>query len=43
MRAIVESLNRLYHAGKLTEDQLLERVEKGTITEEELQAILDVI
>ena len=41
MRAITESLNRLYHSGKLTEDQLLERVQKGTITEAELDEILN--
>lgn len=32
MRKIVESLKRLYEAGRITSEQLGERVEKGTIT-----------
>lgn len=39
MRAIVESLNRLYKAGRITEEVLRARVEKGTITEEEFAYI----
>ena len=41
MRAIAESIKRLYKAGKLTKAQLLERVEKGTITEEEYLEIIE--
>ena len=39
MRAITESLNRLYHNGKITEEVLRARVVKGTITEEEFKLI----
>lgn len=39
MRAITESLNRLYHNGKITEDILRARVEKGTINKEEFKFI----
>lgn len=39
MRALVNSLNRLYTAGKLTKEQLQERVEKGTIDEAEYEEI----
>lgn len=39
MRAITESLNRLYHNGKITEEVLRARVAKGTITEEEFKLI----
>lgn len=39
MRALVNSLKRLYEAGKLTKEQLAERVEKGTIDEAEYEEI----
>ena len=39
MSAITESLNRLYHNGKITEEVLRARVEKGTISEEEFKFI----
>ena len=41
MRAITESLNRLYHNGKITEEVLRARVEKGTISEEEFKFITE--
>lgn len=40
MRAIVESLKRLYEAGRLTREQIAARVEKGTITLEEYHYIV---
>ena len=39
MRVITESLNRLYHNGKITEEVLRARVEKSTINEEEFKFI----
>jgi uncharacterized XkdX family phage protein len=39
MKALVESLKRLYEKGRLTDEQLNERVAKGTITEEEYKKI----
>lgn len=39
MRALVNSLKRLYDAGKLTKEQLQERVSKGTIDESEYEEI----
>ena len=39
MRAITESLNRLYKSCRITEDILRARVEKGTINEEEFKFI----
>ncbi len=39
MRALVNSLKRLYDAGKLTDEQLKARVEKGTIDESEYEEI----
>lgn len=39
MRALVNSLERLYKEGRLTERQLKERVEKGTINETEYEEI----
>lgn len=39
MRALVNSLKRLYEAGKLTKEQLAERVKKGTIDETEYEEI----
>ena len=39
MTTLVESLKRLYAKGKLTLDQMGERVRKGTITEMEYKYI----
>ena len=39
MKAIVESLNRLYKSGRINEDILRSRVVKGTINEEEFKFI----
>ncbi len=36
---LVNSLKRLYAAGRVTREQLAERVEKGTITAEDFQTI----
>ena len=40
MKAVVMSLKRLYYAGRLTQQQVWERVEKGTITDEEYRYII---
>ncbi len=40
MRTLVESLKRLYHAGRLTLEQIQARLEKGTITQEEYDYII---
>lgn len=40
MRAIVESLKRLYEQGRIDSKQLSERVEKGTITLDECHDIV---
>lgn len=40
MSTLVKSLKRLYEAGRLTKDQIKERVTKGTITEEEYEYIV---
>lgn len=40
MRAIAESIKRLYEQGRLTGEQLTQRVEKGTITLEEYNDII---
>ncbi|PWM78672.1 MAG: XkdX family protein [Phascolarctobacterium sp.] len=40
MRAVAESIKRLYEAGKLTGEQLAQRVEKGTLTLEEYNEIV---
>lgn len=40
MRVIVESLKRLYEQGRLTKEQVMERVEKGTITLAEYHEIV---
>ena len=40
MKAVVMSLKRLYDAGRLTQQQLWERVEKGTITDKEYRYII---
>ena len=37
---LIDSLKRLYEAGRLTKEQVLERVEKGTITEEDYRMIV---
>lgn len=39
MKALVDSLKRLYDKGRLTKEQIRGRVEKGTITEEEYKYI----
>ena len=39
MSTLVKSLKRLYDAGRLTKEQVRERVEKGTITEEDYKYI----
>lgn len=39
MRTLVESLKRLYKAGKLTKEQVAERVEKGSISADEYEYI----
>lgn len=40
MSTLVESLKRLYSAGRITATQLKERVVKGVITEEEYEYIV---
>lgn len=39
MRTLVESLKRLYEKGKLTREQVAERVAKGSISADEFQHI----
>ena len=39
MKMLVESLKRLYEKGRLTKVQIAERVDKGTISEEEYKYI----
>ena len=39
MRILVESLKRLYEKGRLTKEQIVERIEKGSITAEEYEYI----
>ena len=41
MTTLTKSLQRLYQAGRLTKDQIRERVEKGTITEADYQEITE--
>lgn len=41
MRTLVESLRRLYKAGKVTIEKLNEMLEKGTITQAEYDYIID--
>lgn len=36
---LISSLTRLYAAGRVTREQLAERVEKGTITAEDFRTI----
>lgn len=40
MRMLVESLKRLYVKGRLTKEQIAERVIKGSISSEEYQYII---
>jgi len=40
VRILVESLRRLYKAGRLTLEQIQERLNKGTITQEEYEYII---
>lgn len=40
MSTLVKSLKRLYEAGRLTKDQIKERVAKGTINEAEYEYIV---
>ena len=40
MRMLVESLRRLYRAGKLREDKIREMKTGGKITDEEMEYIL---
>lgn len=39
MKMLVESLKRMYKKGTLTEEQIAERVTKGSISEEEYEYI----
>lgn len=39
MRVLIDSLKRLYAAGRLTKEQIAVRVEKGTIDEAEYEEI----
>ena len=39
MRTLVESLKRLYTKGRLTQEQVAERVTKGSISAEEYEYI----
>ena len=39
MRVLIDSLKRLYAAGRLTKEQIAVRVEKGTIYEAEYEEI----
>ena len=40
MRAIVESLRRLYKSGKITEEKVAELLAEGKITQEEYDHIM---
>ena len=35
MKTLVESLKRLFESGRLTKEQIAERVEKGSITKDD--------
>lgn len=35
MKMLVESLKRLFECGKLTKEQIAERVEKGSVTKDD--------
>ncbi len=37
---LIESLTRLFKAGKLTKEQIAKRVEKGTITADDFKTIV---
>lgn len=39
MSTLAQSINRLYKAGRLTKEQVAERVEKGSITPEDYKKI----
>lgn len=39
MSILVNSLTRLYKSGRLTKEQVVDRVKKGTITEDEYAVI----
>lgn len=39
MRTLVKSLKRLYDAGRLSNEQIAERLESGSISKEEYQYI----
>ena len=39
MRRIAEVIKRLYQKGELSQEKLKERVEKGTLTEDEFREI----
>lgn len=43
MRILVESLRRLYLAGRLTLEQIQQRLERGTITQEEYDYIVGAV
>lgn len=43
MRILVESLKRLYLAGRLTLEQIQQRLERGTITQEEYEYIVGAV
>lgn len=38
-RMLVESMKRLYEAGRVTREQIANRVEKGTVSAEEYEVI----
>lgn len=38
-RMLVESLKRLYESGRVTREQIADRVEKGTVSVEEYEVI----
>ncbi len=40
MRTIAEVIKRLYQSGRLTKAELAQRVEKGTITQQEYDEIV---
>jgi uncharacterized XkdX family phage protein len=39
MRTLVDSLKRLYNTGRITKEQIAERVSKGSISTEEYEEI----
>lgn len=40
---LIESLKRLYRAGRLTETQITQRVERGTITPDDYEYITGIV